>query len=182
MPRKPREDVADGVHHVYSRGNAHQLIYIDDFDRGSYLRLLGHVVVTKRWRCLAYCLMDNHVHLLVETPDPNLGSGMQLLHGLYAQTFNKRHKRVGHLFQGRFGSVRMLDQPQLWNAVGYIARNPVDAGACNHPADWRWSSHAATLARHHARPSWLDVPRLLEHFDSVGGEPCERYDELVARG
>ena len=99
MPRRPREELADAIHHVYARGNDRRAIYLDDGDRAAYLAMLGRVVVMKGWRCLAYCLMDNHVHLLIETPEPNLGSGMQRLHGLYAQSHNERHGRSGHLFQ-----------------------------------------------------------------------------------
>ncbi|MDX6671359.1 MAG: REP-associated tyrosine transposase, partial [Solirubrobacteraceae bacterium] len=82
MPRKLRQDVEGGVHHVYARGNDGRLVYRDDLDRVMYLRMLGRVVRRNAWRCLAYCLMDNHLHLLIETPKPNLGSGMQWLHGL----------------------------------------------------------------------------------------------------
>src|SRR5215207_1121344 len=104
MPRKPREDVPGAVHHVTARGNRKQEIFLDADDRATYLFLLGEVVMLRRWLCLAYCLMDNHVHLLIETPEGGLGRGMQTLHGLYAETFNKRHGRSGHLFQGRYGS------------------------------------------------------------------------------
>src|SRR5919198_2592385 len=86
--------------------------------------MLGRVVMRKRWRCLAYCLMDNHVHLLVETVDANLGRGMQRLHSSYAQTFNARHGRSGHVFQGRYGAARMTDDAQLYVAAAYIARTP----------------------------------------------------------
>jgi REP element-mobilizing transposase RayT len=82
------------VHHVFARGNDRGLIYLDDADRAEYLRLLGQVVRWKRWRCLSFCLMDNHLHLLVETPEANLASGMQWLHGRFAQLFNERHDRV----------------------------------------------------------------------------------------
>jgi REP element-mobilizing transposase RayT len=90
----------NGIFHVYARGNDRQAIYRDDGDRATYLRLLERVVRRQEWRVLAFCLMDNHVHLLVQTPHADLGRGMQRLHGHYAQTFNARHGRVGHLFQG----------------------------------------------------------------------------------
>jgi REP element-mobilizing transposase RayT len=174
MPRKPRQEVAGGVHHVYARGNRKALIFLDDDDRQTYLVLLGLVVARTAWRCLAYCLMDNHVHVLVETPQPNLGQGMQRLHGLYAQTFNARHDAVGHLFQGRFGARPVADEAHLWQVATYIARNPVSAGLCRRPDAWPWSSHA-TVTGAGAAPRWLDTPRLLEYFDALGGEPRERY-------
>ena len=107
--------------------------------------MLAQAVRRQRWSCLAYCLMHNHIHLLVETPQPNLGAGMQRLHGLYAQTFNKRHKRCGHLFQGRYGGDRVRTDEQLLTAARYIALNPVEAGLCERPDEWPWSSHAGVL-------------------------------------
>jgi putative transposase len=178
MPRKPREEFPGAVHHVYARGNRKQVIYVDDDDRAVYLRLLGEVVVRQRWCCLAYCLMKNHVHLLVETPEANLGTGIQRLHGLHAQRFNKRHKHSGHLFQGRFGSVVVKTDEQLWAVVRYIALNPVEAGLCRDAAEWRWGGHAAMIGGR-AAPPWLDVPRLLGYFGAAGGEPRERYAEFV---
>src|ERR687896_722074 len=105
MPRRPRQEVAGGINHVFARGNNRGHVFIDDTDRRAYLTTLGRVTRWKRWRCLAYCLMPNHVHLLLETPQANLGAGMQYLHGSYANEFNERHGRFGHVFQGRYGSV-----------------------------------------------------------------------------
>jgi REP element-mobilizing transposase RayT len=177
MPRKPRKEVPDGVHHVWARGNDRRLIYWDDEDCKLYLRLLAMVVGRKRWRCFSYCLMGNHLHLLVQTPDPNLGDGMRRLHGDYALLYNRRHGRVGHLFQGRFGSKLVEDDEQFWTAVRYIARNPVEAGLCQEPGEWRWSSHKAMLED--TAPSWLDRARLLERFGTTGGDPRRTYQGLI---
>src|SRR2546423_3250668 len=162
MPRRPREELAGGIHHVYARGNDRRAIYVDDFDRAAYLTTLGRVVSIKGWRCLAYCLMDNHVHLLIETPEPNLGSGIQRLHGQYAQAHNERHGRSGHLFQGRFGANRIRSDQQLLGTAAYIARNPVESGLCTRPDQWRWGSHRLTISP--PAPDWLDVDRLLSYF------------------
>jgi REP-associated tyrosine transposase len=177
MARKPRVEVPGGVHHVYARGNGKQWIYLSDRDRRLYLRLLAEVVVRHKWRCLSYCLMDNHVHLLLETPEPNLGAGMGRLQGMYAQTFNRRHGHSGHVFQGRFGSVVINTDEQLWTVARYIVRNPVEAGLCERPHDWTWSSHAAVTSG--AGPAWLDSQRLLAYFGALGGVPRERYDAFV---
>ncbi|HEV2813148.1 MAG TPA: transposase [Solirubrobacteraceae bacterium] len=180
MPRKPRELVAGGVYHVYARGNNRQSIFLDDLDRRAYLRHIEHVVLKRAWLCLAYCLMPNHVHLLVETPQPDLAVGMHWLHGAYARRFNRRHRRVGHLFQGRYGAVRIEDDAQLWMTAAYIARNPVAAGHCREPEDWEWSSHAATANAD--APPWLAANRLLEYLQgAAGGDPHERYGELTRR-
>jgi putative transposase len=173
MPRQPRAELESGVYHVYARGNRRQPIYADDPDRRSYIGQLGRVVRWTRWRCLAYCLMGNHVHLLVETRVPNLASGMQRLHSTYARYFNGRHKEVGHLFRGRYGATRIESDVQLWVVASYLALNPVEAGFCREPAAWPWSSHAVVV-RDEA-PDWLDHARLLEFFESLGGDPRERY-------
>jgi REP element-mobilizing transposase RayT len=161
------------VHHLSARGNRQQSIYLDDHDRVAYLRLLGRVVRDHDWRCLAYCLMDNHVHLLIETPHPNLGIGVQRLHGVYARRFNDRHRHSGHLFQGRYGVVPIKSDEQLYAVVRYLAMNPVAAGLCSRPQDWRWSSCSRP-------PAWLDEPRLLEYLGAGGGDARKRYADLIA--
>jgi putative transposase len=180
MARRPREECEGAVHHVFARGIARREIYVDNIDRTIYLATLGRVTERQRWRCLAYCLMPNHVHLLVETPLANLGAGMQRLHGDYARMFNERHGRSGHVFQGRYGSVRITTDEQLWTVAAYVALNPVAAGLCETPEGWAWSSHASTLDGR-PRHGWLDVSRLLSYFEGLGGDPREHYAELTAR-
>jgi REP element-mobilizing transposase RayT len=166
------------VHHVFARGNNREAVFHDDADRREYLSRLARVVSSHGWRCLTFCLMDNHVHLLLETPEANLGRGMQALHGRYAQTFNARHGRDGHVFKGRFGSVLVGTDEQLWTTAAYIALNPVSAGRCDRPEQWRWSAHAALVGLA-PRPDLLDVPRLLELF-SGGGDGRVAYRRFVA--
>lgn len=178
VARKLRENVEGGVYHVYARGNARARIYLEDADRLDYLKRLGQVAAAMAWRCLSYCLMPNHVHLLLETPRGNLSLGMQRLHGGYAQAFNRRHALEGHLFQGRYGAVRTRSDEQLWATAAYIARNPVEASLCERPEQWAWSSHRAVLAG--VGPPWLDVRRLLWYFGG-GVDPIRSYAELVGR-
>jgi len=173
VPRKPREEVEGGLFHVFARGNDKRLIYRDDVDRWTYVRMLRGTVRQCRWRLLAYCLMDNHVHLLIETPEANLGEGMRWLHGLYASRFNERHGRSGHLFQGRYGSVRIKTDQQLCTVAFYIAMNPVEAGLCELPEDWPWSSHPLIVSG--AAPDWLDAPNLLGYFGAPGTGGRRRY-------
>jgi len=177
MARKPRQEVADGIHHVWSRGNAKGLIYRDDDDRRTYLTTLRLTIKRAKWHCLAYCLMDNHVHLLIQTPEANLGAGMQRLHGLYGRLFNDRQQRTGHVFQGRFKSKLVTDDEQMWVTTRYIARNPVEAGMCKKARDWPWSSHAMMVRG--TAPPWVDGERLLSYFAGVGGDPWARYHRLV---
>jgi REP element-mobilizing transposase RayT len=152
---------------VFARGNNRELIFRADADRRRYLKLLGAEIARRKWLCLAYCLMDNHVHLLLETPKPNLTAGMQRFHGVYAQGFNTKHGRVGHVFQGRFGAAVVRRDEHLWILAGYLADNPVAAGLCDRPEAWRWSSHGA-LATGRA-PHWLEHQRLEDHLDAMGG-------------
>lgn len=178
MPRKARQEVQAGIAHVFARGNNRQEIFRDDLDRERYLRLFGRVVAVHRWRCLSYCLMNNHVHFLIETREPNLGAGMKWLQGCYAQAFNRRHRRSGHVFENRYGAVRVESDAQLITVVRYIARNPVEAGLCARPTEWRWSSHRDVTGP--APPRWLDFARLFEHLAVWGGDPRRRYLDLVA--
>jgi putative transposase len=178
MPRKPRNDFEPGIHHVYARGNNREPIFFDDADRRAYLGLLGQSAERYRWRYLSYCLMPNHVHLLVETTTPNLSAGVQWVHGSYGRLINRRHDRCGHLFQGRFGSKRMEDDAQLWMTLAYIARNPVAAGLCKSCDGWKWSSHVAIANDDHG--GWLDVERVLGFLGMFGGDPLERYRQIAA--
>jgi REP-associated tyrosine transposase len=172
MPRGLRIESPGAIHHVYARGNRKQAIYRDERDRLIYLKLLGAAVVDHEWRCLAYCLMSNHVHLLVETPRPNLGAGVQQLHGGYARIFNKRHELTGHLFRRPYGNTVIRTDEQLCAAVRYVAMNPVAAGLSPTPDRWRWGSCSA-------RPQWVDHARLLEYLGAGGGDPGKRYAELT---
>jgi REP element-mobilizing transposase RayT len=177
MPRRPREEMTDGVFHVFARGNGRRRIFFGDHDRRMYLSMLAHTIDRAGWRCLAYCLMDNHVHLLVETPRPNLGYGMQRIHGDYGRWLNRRTGSCGHVFQGRYGAVRMTVDSQLWTTVRYIAHNPLEAGLTEAAADWPWSSHRAIVSG--GGPHWLDTARLLEYFGGVGGQPLARYRAMI---
>ena len=174
----PRAEFEPGLYHVFSRGNRKEPIYADDRDRQKYLGMLGRIATRMQWRCLGYCLMGNHMHLIIETIDPNLGTGMHRLQGGYAQYFNRRHGFVGHLFQDRYDAVAVTSDTQLWRLVAYVARNPVEAGLCLTPEDWPWSSHAALLAG--TTPSWLDRARLFAYFGADGGDPVTRYLEIVS--
>lgn len=177
MPRRPRTESAGGVHHVWQRGNNRRVVFVDDADRNLFLRLLRKTASKHHWRCLAYCLLPNHFHLVIETPSPTLGLGMRDLCSRYAQLFNERHvPGGGHLFQARFGSRLVRTTEQLAQLLRYVARNPVRAGLTPDPASWAWSSHAALLRR---RPHpVIDVPRVAELLESFGGESSRRYERL----
>src|SRR5689334_22691088 len=147
MARAPRKELAGGIHHVYNRGNHGDPLFIDDADRSFFLDELGVCAAKHRWTVLAYCLMPNHLHLVVETPETNLGDGMCILSTRYAQAFNRRHHpKGGHAFQGRFGSAIVDSDDYLAHLLRYVALNPVIAGLCEYPEKWRWGSHRHLIA------------------------------------
>ncbi|MFL5895900.1 MAG: transposase [Thermoleophilaceae bacterium] len=178
MGRKPREEFEGAIHHVYARGNNRQAVFHDDADRRLYLALLACVACDRDWLCLGYCLMTNHVHLLLETPKANLALGMRDLQRDYTRAFNDRHQRVDHVFQKPYRSKRVKDDGHLHTVIAYIAQNPVAAGLVSSPDDFRWSSHGALAAG--MPPPWLAFKRVLEYLAIDSPDPGRRYHELVA--
>jgi REP element-mobilizing transposase RayT len=181
MARPLRIEYPGACYHITSRGNAKQAIFRDDVDRGILLHILGAAVKRFAWELHAYCLMGNHYHLLVQTPVPNLSRGMKQVNGVYTQRFNRRHERVGHLFQGRFGAILVEREVYLLELVRYVALNPVRAGMVSAPEQWRWSSHRAHAALATA-PEWLPIEPILERFAADPREAPLRYRRFVADG
>jgi REP-associated tyrosine transposase len=140
VPRSARGILGDGFFHVTARGNGRALLFLDEVDYRAFLRLLANVAAKSGWRLHAYCLMPNHFHLVVESRGPALSAGMRALNGGYAQYFNNRHDRSGHLFQGRYGA-RLIEQKGHWDeARRYVVENPVRAGMCERVEDYPWSA------------------------------------------
>lgn len=145
MTRPLRIEFAGAVYHITSRGNARENIFIDREDRRLFLSLLEDVKERYNWLWYGYCLMSNHYHLLIETPDGNLSRGMRQLNGVYTQRFNKRHGRTGHIFQGRFKAILVQKESYLLEVCRYVVLNPVRAGLVSYPEEWKWSSYLATM-------------------------------------
>lgn len=181
MARPLRIEFPGAVYHVTSRGNARQAIFVDDEDRGGFLDLLSMVVERFHWLCHAYCLMENHYHLLIETPDGNLSKGMRELNGVYTQGFNQRHRRVGHLFQGRYKAIIVEKDNHLLSLCRYVVLNPERAGLIKRPEQWRWSSYRATVGLTQ-RPSFLTVDWVLSQFGGRKGVAIEKYKRFVMEG
>ena len=156
-----------------ARGNARQAIFLDDRDRRRFVGLLSRVAKRMNVRCHAYCLMANHYHLLLETPDANLSLAIRQLNGIYAQSFNRRHDRVGHLFQGRFVSKLIDHAAYLLTVSRYIVMNPVRGGLVRHPALWVWSSYRATAGLI-ATPGFLVVDDVLADLGSMHRQEARR--------
>jgi putative transposase len=140
VPRQLRSDLPNGVFHVTARGVAHTGIFLDDDDRRHFLALLATTTRRYGWQCVAFCLMTTHYHLVVETSRELLSCGVQRLNGCHAQAFNARHGRRGHLFGARFASWVVRDEAHLHETCRYVILNPVRAGLCRSPDDWRWSA------------------------------------------
>jgi REP element-mobilizing transposase RayT len=178
MPRRPRSALPPGVHHVTARGNNREVLFRDTRDRTVFLRLLGEARAELGLHPLAYCLMDNHYHLLVDAAPPVLSRGMQHVNGRYVRYVNLVHGRVGHVFERRFNTVHVADQRQLAAVVRYIARNPVAAGLCDRPEAWPWNSARLLTSGAREEPSpWLDRARLREY---VGHEPARLWADDTA--
>jgi putative transposase len=181
MARPLRISIAGGTYHVIARGNAREAIVRDDEDRECFFRVLAKVVRRFSWLCHAYCLMDNHYHLLLETPLPNLSGGMRQLNGIYAHAFNDRHDRMGHVFQSRFRSILIEQETHLVELSRYIVLNPVRAGVCAEPGDWRWSSYGATVGAV-LSPSFLTTSEILSDFGTTLLKARQNYELFVAKG
>jgi putative transposase len=160
MARPLRLQFAGGVYHVTARGNEQKPIFADDADCGIFLRVLDSVVNRYHILCHAYCLMGNHYHLLLETPEANLSRAMRQLNGVYSQRFNRRHQRSGHLLGGRFHAAVVRRDAHLREVSRYIVLNPVRAGLVAAPADWRWSSYGATVGESPV-PAFLSIDWVL---------------------
>ena len=147
MARPLRLEIAGWLYHVISRGDRRENIYLGDADRQRWLDLLGEVCSRHNWLCHAYCLMDNHYHIVVETIDGNLSAGMHQLNGVYTQWHNRAHDRVGHVFQGRFKAIIVQREAYLLELARYVVLNRVRAGICAMPDRWHWSSYLAMVGQ-----------------------------------
>ena len=141
MARRARGDVPAGTYHVTLRSAGPIPMFVDDYDRTLFCVLLARAIKAQNWICRAFCLMTTHYHLLLEVEHNALQPGMSRLNGPYAQRFNARHRRSGHLRGDRYHAVPVKSDGHMVHLVRYLARNPVEAGLCKAPSDWPWSSY-----------------------------------------
>jgi REP element-mobilizing transposase RayT len=181
MARPLRIEFPGALYHITSRGDGRDDIYRGDGDRRLFLGLLTEVCERFNWWGHAYCLMTNHYHLLMETPDGNLSKGMRQLNGVYTQRFNDVHGRCGHVFQGRYKAIIVEKDAYLQELARYIVLNPVRAGIVNWPQDWRWSSYRATTGEAPC-PQWLRRDWLLSAFGATEQAAVAHYLRFVADG
>lgn len=181
MTRPLRIEYEGAVYHVTSRENAREKIFWDAADRFKFLDVLSLVTSRFKWMVHVYCLMDNHYHLIVETPLPNLSAGMRQLNGIFTQRINRRYKRCGHLLQGRFKATLIEKDSYLLETARYIVLNPVRAGICAKPGDWKWSSYRSTAGLA-AKPDFLETDWILDRFSRRRKDAMRKYAAFVADG
>lgn len=179
MPRPPRDFIPGATYHVFSRGSNRQAIFRFDSDRTEFLMCLDRVVERFSLRCVAYCLMPNHYHLVLETSDGALSDALKALNGRYSIRFNRRYRRDAHLFKNRFGAVLQETEDQLLWTLRYAVRNPVESGLCSEPDEWPWSSYRACAGIDRA-PAFLDLEGALRHFGDTPSAAMARYRESMA--
>lgn len=179
--RSLRIEFPGALYHITSRGNAKQFIYLDEIDKKNFLKIFTSVVERFNWLCHSYCLMNNHYHLIIETPEGNLSRGMRQLNGVYTQNFNLRHNRVGHLFQGRYKAILVEKETYLLVLSRYVVLNPLRAGLVKMIEDWEWSSHRA-ITGIGEKPPFLTVDWILSQFGDDKSIAKSRYKQFVLDG
>lgn len=181
MTRPLRLEFPGALYHVTSRGNRQHPIYRDDSDRRAWQDALALACKRHNFVVHSFCQMGHHFHLLVETVEANLAQGMRQLNGVYTQHFNRRHRLVGHLFQGRYKAILVQKESYLLELCRYIALNPVRARIVPSPDDWQWSSHHF-LVNSGSPPCWLEHDRLLERFGDTRDAAMPAYRAFVLAG
>jgi REP element-mobilizing transposase RayT len=180
MARPLRIELAGGVYHVTARGDRQEDIFLDDVDRTRWLELLGEVCERFHWVSHGWCQMGNHYHLIVETVEGNLAQGMRHLNGVYTQDFNRRHQRVGHVFQGRYKAILVEKDSYLLELSRYVVLNPVRAQMVAVPEAWPWSSYGAMVGK--GAPAWLQTDWLLGQFSADRHTAIAAYARFVHEG
>ena len=174
-----RIEVPSGVYHLTARGNNREPIYLDDTDCRTFMSMLARVAEKYRWIVLAYCLMRNHYHLIVQIPFGGLSRGIDELNGGYARRTNRRHGRTGHLFGRRFHSTLIEGDTHLLEACRYVVLNPVRAGLCAEPEAWPWSSYRTCAGLDFPSP-FLALDELLRLFGESPRQASASYCQFVS--
>jgi REP element-mobilizing transposase RayT len=175
MARQPRNEIAGSLYHVTIHAVAATVMVRTDFDRRILLQTFATVARRYGWEILAIAILDNHYHALVYTPQATLGAGMQYLNGTYAQGFNRRHGRKGHLFGARYHSKRIETEAHLLLTVRYIALNGFNAGLADHPRHDRWNSYPRVIGAF-TKWNFIAVQRLLALLNP---RPRNAYRDLI---
>lgn len=185
MARPLRIEFPGAVYHVTSRGDRREPIFVNDHDRQGFLDVVAQALSRFNAEILAYCLMGNHYHFVLHTRKANLSLLMRHINGVYTQAFNRRHNKVGHLFQGRFKAILVDRDAYLLEVCRYVELNPLRARMVRKPEAWEWSSYRAHAGLADS-PAWLDTDGLHGYLlgrapgsDSDRRRAANRYARLV---
>lgn len=177
MSRSIRVEYEKAFYHIIQRGIEKRHIFKEDRDKGKLIEYVAHVHKAYGAVIHAYCILDNHYHFIVETPRANIKQIMHSINTSYAVFYNKRHRRVGPLFQGRYKSILVQNDEYLWKLSSYIHNNPVKAKLVEKPEQYKWSSYPDYIGMR-KRSDWLEMDFILNNFGK-GKERAERYAEYV---
>lgn len=181
MARPLRIEFPGAFYHITSRGNKRQNIFIDHNDRNTFINVFARVIKIHGWICYAFCLMDNHYHLVIQTPHGNLAKGMRDLNGIYTQLFNTTHQTTGHILEGRYKAFVIEKGDYFLEVLRYTVLNPVRAKIVEHPREWPWSSYKATAYDNKMYP-FIEKDYVLKRFSRTQTLARERYREFVREG
>ena len=181
MNRPLRIELENSLYHITSRGDRREKIFLSDSDRLAWLSILEETCTRFNFVVLAYCQMGNHYHILLKVPSGGLARGMCHLNGKYARYFNRTHRLVGHVFQGRYKAILCQDEPYRNELCRYIELNPVRAKIVSTPDEWLWSSYGAKMGFVDS-PEWLKSQEVLQKFGSSLAGARHAYREFVLAG
>ena len=181
MSRPLRIELENAYYHVTARGNRRSSIFRTDSDRLTWLDFLGETCVRFDFAVMAYCQMGNHYHLVLQTRQGHLSRGMRFLNGKYSQYFNRQHRLVGHVFQGRYNAVLCQGDDYLRELSRYTELNPVRARLVSHPGDWIWSSYVAIIGMIDA-PPWLARDAVLAQFGHERSHAIRKFEAFILEG
>ena len=181
MSRPLRIEFPGAVYHVTARANGLQQLFTDINDGSCFMELLGREIAQHRWICHAYCLLEDHYHLVIETPEANLSRGMGRLNMSYSQWFGRQHDQRGHLFYGRYKSIILQKERHLLEVCRHVVLNPVRVQAVNRADHWKWSSYRP-LAFEEPEPSWLHRDWLLEQLSRKAESSANAWRIYIEEG
>ncbi len=181
MSRQLRLQFPGAHYHVTARGNNRQLIVLNERDVATFLNNLEATCERYAWRVFGWCIMPNHYHLVLQTARETLSAGMRRLNSMYAQQFNRRYQRVGHVFQGRFKAFVVADERYLFTVLRYVELNPCRAALVQDPIDWPWSSVRISLGLAPV-PRWSAASEIWARFGSIESASIARYREFLLDG
>lgn len=179
MARPLRLEYPGAVYHIAARGERRERIFEDDDDRLEFLAMLAKEVRQQGWIVYAFCLLDDHYQLLLETPEPNLVRGMRRLNGVYTQAFNRRRGRTGHVLQGRYKAILVEKDGYLLELCRYVVASPVRAKLVRSAERWHWSSYLPTAGKM-ACPEWLAADQVLRFLAKNRAHARRAYVRFVA--